>query len=367
MNRITTTAYRLLALITLLAALNCQAQFTPLAEHRALALKSKLQGAPASAAAQVTDSEVQPQRGLFGGLGQLARHGILNHLDIGLTAGTTGIGLELASPLTKWARVRAGYSFVPHFSVDVDFGISNYQAENKRDNFSRIQEIMFQLSGYDMDKDITMKCTTTMQNWKVLFDIFPIPDNKHWFLTLGLYGGSRQIGKTINQMHEMPSLLALGLYNRFYDMTQADDFLEKAFDEKFLGLFYLDLEAAEAIQNKFRGYGRLGIHIGDRPDGTPYIMEPDSKGTVSAKALVNTLRPYAGLGYEGGVSRDGRWRVGVEAGVMCWGGEARVITHDGTCLNDLSGLHGDVKKYMDLMKAFKVWPVVNLKVSCMIF
>jgi hypothetical protein len=48
---------------------------------------------------------------------------IFNHLDASVTLGTTGIGVDLASPVTNWAQLRVGYAFMPRFNYDMQFEI----------------------------------------------------------------------------------------------------------------------------------------------------------------------------------------------------------------------------------------------------
>ena len=37
--------------------------------------------------------------------------GIFDHMSVGLTLGTTGVGLDLVAPMTDYLQVRAGYNF----------------------------------------------------------------------------------------------------------------------------------------------------------------------------------------------------------------------------------------------------------------
>lgn len=297
------------------------------------------------------------------------RHNIFNHLEGALTIGTTGIGLELATPVTKWVRLRAGYDYMPHFHFNSTYDVTAYADGKINDsNFGRIQQLMNDISGFDMQKSVTMQNTATLQSWKVLLDVFPIPNNNHWRITAGLYGGSRNLGKCINRIDEAPMLVSIGTYNHFYDMATAPDFVVKySWEEKFLGIAYLDVDEAQKIQDTMLKYGRLGVHVGDHPDGTPYFMEPDTDGTLSARAIINTLRPYLGLGYEGGLSDDGRWKAGVDAGVLFWGGAPEIVTHDGTVLNDLSDMRHKVKRQMDLIKSFSVYPQISFRLSYTFF
>ena len=44
-------------------------------------------------------------------------HDIFQHLDLSVTLGTTGIGIDVASPVTEWAQLRLGYEFMPVLTV----------------------------------------------------------------------------------------------------------------------------------------------------------------------------------------------------------------------------------------------------------
>ena len=43
-------------------------------------------------------------------------HDIFQHLDVSLIAGTAGIGIDVATPVTEWVQLRLGYEFMPRFT-----------------------------------------------------------------------------------------------------------------------------------------------------------------------------------------------------------------------------------------------------------
>ena len=49
------------------------------------------------------------------------------HLDVALSLGTSGIGIELAAPVCEFAQVRLGYELMPHFkkSLSADLMIGS--------------------------------------------------------------------------------------------------------------------------------------------------------------------------------------------------------------------------------------------------
>ena len=46
--------------------------------------------------------------------------GIANHLGVNLNVGTTGIGVEAATPITPFIQARLGISIMPGFNFSVD-------------------------------------------------------------------------------------------------------------------------------------------------------------------------------------------------------------------------------------------------------
>ena len=115
---------------------------------------------------------------------------LLNHLDLSVTTGTTGLGVDVASPLGDRFRLRAGFSFMPHFSRVLHFGVQVGQKtaeqteeefnEQSQSKFDRLSGMLEELTGYKVDNQIDMRTTPTYYNFNVLVDYFPIPRNKHW-------------------------------------------------------------------------------------------------------------------------------------------------------------------------------------------
>ena len=151
-------------------------------------------------------------------------------------------------------------------------------------------------------------------------------------------------------------LVAMNIYNRFYDRLKDYPYDE----EPIFGDVYLSPETYEELMS----YGHMGIHIGDFKDGTPYYMTPAKNGTVSAKMFANAFKPYLGFGYSGAVDKQKRLNVGVEAGVLLWGGVPNVVLHDGISMTkDLVNVRGRVRSYLNFIKALPVYPCVSFKIS----
>ena len=294
-----------------------------------------------------------------------ADRNIFSHLEVGVGVGTTGIGIDLATHITDHLRVRAGVDFTPHIKVPMSFSLQSYTDEGgvNAGNFEKMQSYMKKLTGIDVDDRVDLDGVPTMTSFKLLFDVYPWVD-RGWRFTAGFYAGGRRAAKALNTMGEMPSLLAVNIYNNFYDYIMSDD----AIDKPIFGNTYLDPFMVDEIREDLEGQGYMGIHVGDYKDGRPYMMQPDKDGMVKVSAFVNRFKPYVGLGYTGDLGKTKRWKLDVDCGMMMWGGTPSLIVHDGVNLSkDIVNIKGKPDDYVDMMKAFKVYPVVSVSVSYRIF
>lgn len=288
------------------------------------------------------------------------RNHVADNLDAAFTLGTTGLGLEVATPVTKWTRLRVGVEGMPQFNVPLHFPISTYAEGKVSDKFEEINDMMYQITGDEMQPDVEMKGKPRMLNFKFLVDVFPFQNNRHWHFTAGFYWGTSKVATAVNTKDATSTLRTMNIYNRFYDRMKEYPYT----DEPFIGDAYLTKERYEQLMS----YGRMGIHIGDFKDGTPYYMVGSSTGSVRARAMVNAFKPYLGFGYSGALDPEQRWNVGVEAGVLFWGGAPQIILHDGVNMNkELINVKGKVGDYLRLAKALPVYPAVSFKISYTFF
>ena len=51
---------------------------------------------------------------------------VFRHLDIGVSVGSTGLGLDLSTHVTDYLRVRAGVDFTPHIAFPMSFSLQSY-------------------------------------------------------------------------------------------------------------------------------------------------------------------------------------------------------------------------------------------------
>lgn len=285
--------------------------------------------------------------------------------EAGVSVGTTGIGINLGTNLGSHFRLRAGVDFTPRFNVPMSFSLQSYTDGGgiNTGNFDKMKRYMKKLTGFEVDDRVDIDGQPTMTNFKMLLDYYPWTD-KGWRVTAGFYWGSRRVAKAVNNIKEMPSLLAVNIYNHFYDFIMSD----AAIDDPIFRDIYLDPFMVDEIREDLANEGYMGIHIGDYKDGRPYMMQPDKDGLVKVNAFVNRFKPYFGVGYTGELDKERRFKLDVDLGMMMWGGSPSLITHDGTNLTtqvkDIKGKPGD---YVKLMKAFKVYPILSVSLSYNIF
>ena len=100
---------------------------------------------------------------------------MFNHLAIGAEVGTTGFGIELATPVSRYATLRTGFTAMPSFSIkgDVDY------------------------TDGGVEKTTKVEGKTHISDWKLLADIYPGKSTSFHF-TAGFYAGKSELVKLAN-------------------------------------------------------------------------------------------------------------------------------------------------------------------------
>jgi len=302
---------------------------------------------------------------------------MFNHLDLGVTLGTTGIGLDAAMPVGDYVKLRTGFEVMPRFNYDMNFEVESFDGTGTsidQSTFNRMADVLYGLTGFKVDQNVTMKGKPTMWNFKFMVDVYPFKNNKHWHFTAGFHWGPSKIAEAVNAQEDSPSLFAVGMYNHIYDVAYQD---VPIIVTETTGAIFLDPTIAKNVI----AMGRMGIPIGkyshDMTDtqgnvhkkGETYYMQPNENSMVSVDARTNSFKPYLGVGYEGRLIKgNDNYKIGFDAGLMFWGGTPSIITHDGMDLaNDVEDINGKVGDYVKLIKGVKVFPVLNLRITHTIF
>ena len=332
-----------------------------------------------------------------------------SHLDLSLTTGSTGIGFDVSMPINDVFSVRAGYAFMPHLIHTMHFGVDvGEDPTTSQEKFNKMADLLESLTGNKVDNVVEVEGKPTYWNWKLLVDVKPFR-NKHWHLTAGVYFGSHEIAKAVNAVEDMPSLMAVSIYNSIYNRVMNGDPLVTIGQTAYT-ITYDPFEPeslGSTLYQKLENNGRMSIYMGDYthdvlydedvvapeggliidgvfympgdvihakgevkyPAGSAYRVVPDENSMVKAWAYANRIKPYVGFGYGGRLlKKDDSWHVSFDCGAMFWGGVPKVVTHDGTDLvNDVRNIPGKVGDYVDIIKNFHVFPVLNLRLTKRLF
>ena len=304
------------------------------------------------------------------------------NLDLGVILGTTGVGFDVAMPIHDMVKLRTGFEFMPRFNMDLNFGVESFGEDGipTGSSIDRMSEVLYGLTGYKVDQNITMKTKPTMWNFKFLVDVYPFKNNKHWHVTAGFHWGPSKIGESVNAIEDSPSLFAVGMYNHLYDVAYQDWVLgipTPIITTNTTGPVYMD----PMIEKQLTSMGQMGIPLGtfthdmtdaygvEHKQGDTYYMEPNENSMVYADATTNSFKPYVGFGYEGRLIKgNDNYHIGFDAGVMFWGGTPSIITHEGVNLSkDVENIGGKVGDYVKFVKGVKAFPVLNLRITRTIF
>jgi len=272
----------------------------------------------------------------------MAQSNVLNHMDIGVNVGTTGIGIDLALPITEYVRIRAGYNFVPRFTIHTDFPIETRggsvskltnniagKVESKLaqlgidindEGFEEYKHLIDKFSNIEAKDYVTMGLQPNLNHFKFLVDVMPFKHNKHWSFTAGFFIGSSTVGEAWNLDKETLLLEAINTYNSIYVNYVIDEGIKNSVTGGKTSLH----EDDKRKDDPFYRYGVAGFPLGKFSDGDLAIMRPNYDATVHAEMEMKSFRPYVGFGYNTHLSRNKRWRLNVDAGVLFLCGKPKV-------------------------------------------
>ena len=118
--------------------------------------------------------------------------GIFNSLSVGTSVGSSGIGIDLASPIGNYLALRAGVSFVPNItfntSVDVDIDAAEFGSISS-----------------EMDVEGALK----RASGDVLVNVYPFR-SAGFFICAGAYFGGNQLIKIKGHSDELADKIAEG-------------------------------------------------------------------------------------------------------------------------------------------------------------
>lgn len=227
--------------------------------------------------------------------GTAAAQDLFNHLAVNAHVATTGVGVELSTPITKFITMRAGVTCMPGFSFNAEVYGQYYDYVNTT------------------QKDFTVNLDANLKRTQgsVIFNVYPLAKAKvcsSFFLAAGLYFGGDKLVK-IN--------------------GHSDEIAEKI--------------------NQFNG--NPYIELGD------YKLPVDENGNVKGGLKVQKVRPYVGLGF-GRYVPNKRISVTGELGVQ-FHGHIKPYTSEGEieAFDELTE-KDDWKKVMDKLTVYPMLKIV---------
>lgn len=271
-------------------------------------------------------------------VGEITRdNGIFNHMDVGVNVGTLGIGIDVAVPVGDYVRIRAGYNFMPKFSLHSNFNVETSNGGKASSFMSKFTKINQYLSEYGIDlnqpefkeekelleqfqngklepkDDVSASMKPNLHQFKFLVDVMPFEYNRHWSFTAGFFVGPSVVGTARNSDKETAILKAVNLYNsRYYRDYVLNDMSFRFTDEN--GEHNAEITPLTDFVTR---NGLAGFTLGTfKSDGRKALMLPGQDATARAEMKVSKIRPYLGLGYNTHISRDRKWRLNVDAGVL---------------------------------------------------
>jgi len=148
-----------------------------------------------------------------------------NHIDIAATAGTSGIGFDVALPMTEWAQLRLGGVWMPYINFDPSFGVEvaeNLPKEIQGSRFQQIADMMENMLGTRPELSVKMEGDACMSNFKCMVDIFPIKKNRNFHVTVGFYYGNTDFITASVSPYSMRNLTTIGALNSLYRKALAN-------------------------------------------------------------------------------------------------------------------------------------------------
>lgn len=232
------------------------------------------------------------------------RLNIFNHLGVGVSASTNGVGIEVGTTITNFVELRAGVSIMPGFGFHTDTEIAFENYGNYGGNYG---------NDYSSER-VNLDASFKRVQGSVIFNVYPGGKKFPLFIALGGYFGG----------------------NKLVNITG-----------------HVNPETLEAIGNN------PYVEIGD------YKVNFDRNGDIKADLRVDKFRPYIGLGTGHFIPKrriNFSWEVGVQLH-----GHPKIYANDSELkLDEIMG-DDSSDTYQKIMDKITVWPVLKFTISGRIF
>ncbi len=288
-------------------------------------------------------------------LRKIQSHGYFSHIDVAFTAGTTGLGLDFAFPLDEWGRLRLGGAWRPRGHYSDTYAVHMNNAEQ---NWSQFVALTRTFVGVEPQQFIEMKGKSSMNHFKMLVDFFPIKKHRNFHVTVGFFVGTSTFVEATNTSISGNTIAAVKTYNTLRQKAINGEDIDLSSigiklspdDKKFL---------KDKLYTKLIELGDVTIPLGEDADGNVVNATINDKDVIEVSAKVNSFKPYIGAGYELPITKDKRTMIGVDAGILFWGGKPKVEAFEG--LSNITGQN--TPGYLNSADKYPVYPEASIRIS----
>ena len=262
---------------------------------------------------------------------------IFNHFGIGISVGTTALGINVSTVLTPYFGLRAGVNLWPILKLRSNLHLaSRIQNWEPGDIAKYVQELNEVLSEdeqvpMEMPEVMSMHIKPKLTAGHLLIDYYPFPHSSNFHLTTGFHLGTGTV-IDIHNRHE-GSLIPVTLWNNAMENPDAQEVVER------------------------NNLQPIGLVLGD------YFIAPDENGNIDARIRVSGFRPYLGLGFGRAVPRK---RIGCQfdLGVQFWGSPKVMVNGEELKPDKVGEEFDDV---LSIVSRIKVFPVLSFRLVGRIF
>ena len=122
-------------------------------------------------------------------------YGIFNSVAIGLNVGSTGIGMDVATPITKYVMLRGGVSFMPGITIktDVDVEVKGHPME--------------QIGSYPAS--LAMEGSLKRAQGELVASVYPFPSFP-FFISAGAFFGGDKLATITGHSEELKNYISQG-------------------------------------------------------------------------------------------------------------------------------------------------------------
>lgn len=120
-------------------------------------------------------------------------HGVFNSVTLGLSVGTVGIGVDVATPITKYVMLRGGINFVPGIKINTDVNVNVQNPTGQGSAPARL----------DMTGNLQRA------QGELIASVYPFPSFP-FFVSAGAFFGGDKLLKISGHSNELKDLIAQG-------------------------------------------------------------------------------------------------------------------------------------------------------------